>query len=462
MKKGKNKRIDIYHLVRHMDYASWGYPILLGVLKVWAESIGWTVRISVAKEKDIDLDTDADAVAFSVYTQTAPMAYRISRKLRERDKLVVFGGPHFRGPNYTEGMDHCDVMAHTICEEQWLNLLRDIEAGHIQPGGGDGQARLIMDAKHQFRYPDNFHETFKHMKIYHLASVPTAIGCPYDCDFCNPFMKGKYFPRDIDIISNEVAHTPRLRPLFFADASSALNKQHTIKLMKAIAPLKRDILMECTLNRLMDPELLDALALGGVKWLTVGLESFNLKLDKLGGGSARDNIHWLLDEAHERGMMVEGNFIVGLDSDGPEVFDNIYEFATRSSLDITIIDPLTPYPNTRLYDDMLARGRIIDHNWEHYDYHHVVYRPKHMTEVQLIDGFNQLYRALYSAKIVFKNVKNAVSLAGIGNQSFGVLIYNIWSMYESRRKGKALKENKNHVEMLLKNLGQTAAPSMIS
>lgn len=446
-------KLDIYHTYKQFDYANYGYPIMLNVLKMWAESAGWTVRISVCREKDVDLDTDADVVAFSVYTQTAPMAYRLSARLREKGKVVILGGPHFRGkPNFTreEGRLHCDVLAGSICKEQWLGLLREIEDGKIIPNLNH-PALYIEDSEHKFRYPDNFYETFQHYKLYHLATVPTTLGCPFNCSFCNPFMQGKYILRDIQTIYNEFSRTPRFRPLFIADAASGLNKRHTIELMKAVAPLKRDILMESTLDRLQDLEILDALAEGGVKWLTVGLESFNSKLDKLGKGSMKENIHRLIDNAHERGMMVEGNFIIGLDSDGPEVFDNIYDFYVQSELDIVIIDLLTPYPNTMLHYDMQKEGRIIDTNWEHYDYHHVVYRPRLMSENQLIDGFNKLYRSLYSTKMVLKNLKSAVKLGGIGNQSLGVLIYNSWGMYDSRRKEKALNRNKSHVEFLLKN-----------
>jgi radical SAM superfamily enzyme YgiQ (UPF0313 family) len=446
-------KLDIYHTYKQFDYANYGYPIMLNVLKLWAESVGWTVRIAVCKEKDVDLNTDADVVAFSVYTQTAPMAYRLSAKLRERGKIVILGGPHFRGftnDMLEEGRAHCDILARSICEEQWISLLRELEERTLSADPGRS-ARVIDDTEHKFRYPDNFYETFKHYRLHHLATVPTTLGCPFDCSFCNPFMQGKYILRDIQTIYNEIARTPRFRPLFIADAASGLNKRHTIELMKAIAPLKRDILMESTLQRVQDLEILDALAEGGVKWLTVGLESFNSKLDKLGKGSMKDNIKRLLDNAHERGMMVEGNFIIGLDSDGPEVFDNIYDFHSKSSLDIIIIDLLTPYPNTRLHYDMQKEGRIIDTDWEHYDYHHVVYRPKQMTETQLIDGFNRLYRALYSNTMVLKNLKSALKMGGIGNQSLGVLIYNVWAMYDSRRKEKALNRNKRHVEFLLKN-----------
>jgi radical SAM superfamily enzyme YgiQ (UPF0313 family) len=444
-------KIDIYHLYRHLDYAVWGYPLMIDVLKVWAESIGWQVNTKVCQEARVNFDSDADVVAFSVYTQTAPMTYRISRRFRQQGKIVILGGPHFRGPTYVEGMEHCDVMVHSICREQWLDLLREIEQGNIQPGSDTtgNCARVIMDKEHRFRYPDNFYETFKHMRLHHLTSIPTSLGCPYHCSFCNPFMQGKYFVRDIDIIYNEFFRSPKFRPLFLADASTGLNKQHTIELMKTVAPLKRNILMESTVNRLQDPEILDALAEGGVKWITVGLESFNWQLEKLGKGKLEDNINRLLDNAHERGMMVEGNFIIGLDSDGPGVFDEIYEFYVKSSLDIIIIDLLTPYPNTKLFDDMQRQGRIIDTNWEHYDYHHLVYRPKQMSEQQLIDGFVKLYNSLYSTGMVFKNVTGAFSRTGIGSQALGVLIYNTWAWYDARRKKKALNINKSYINKLL-------------
>jgi radical SAM superfamily enzyme YgiQ (UPF0313 family) len=448
--RNNDMKLDIYHMYKQFDYANAGYPVMIDTLKLWAESAGWNVRVFVCKEKNVDLNTDADVIGFSVYTQTAPMTYRLSAKLREKGKIVVLGGPHFRGPNYVEGLQHCEILAGSICKEQWLNLLQEIEDGKIRPDT-NAPARFIADTEHKFRYPENFYETFKHLRLRHLATVPTTLGCPYDCYFCNPFMQGKYILRDINTIYNEFARAPRLKPLFLADAVSGLNKSHIIELMKAVAPLKRDILMESTLKRLQDLDILDALAEGGTKWLTVGLESFNSKLDKLGRGSLKDNIDRLLDNAHERGILVEGNFIVGLDSDGPEVFDNIYEFYTSSSLDIIIIDLLTPYPNTRLFYDMQREGRIIDTNWEHYDYYHLVYRPKQMTEIQLIDGFNKLYRSLYSSKMVFRNVKSAFTMGGIGNQFLGTLIYNIYAMYDSRRKEKALNRNKGYLETLFKN-----------
>ena len=33
-------KIDIYHLYRHFEYSNFVYPIVLDVLKIWAEEIG--------------------------------------------------------------------------------------------------------------------------------------------------------------------------------------------------------------------------------------------------------------------------------------------------------------------------------------------------------------------------------------------------------------------------------------
>jgi radical SAM superfamily enzyme YgiQ (UPF0313 family) len=297
---------------------------------------------------------------------------------------------------------------------------------------------LVSDDESEFRYPESLSSVFDVQRFWQVASVPTSLGCPHDCHFCNPYLKGRYEARPVDEIRSDVASVPRWRPVFFADATFGLRKRHALELLEAIAPLGRKVLLESTLGRLQDLKLLDAMAAAGVKWITVGVESFGSRLAKLGRRSARESLARLLDEAHDRGMMIEANFICGLDEDGPEAFDRIYDFYATSSLDLIIIDLLTPYPNTRLYDEMLAADRIIDHNWESYDYRHVVFRPLKMSPEVLVERFNELYASLYSTRMAGRKIAAAFSLGGIGLQSLGIAAYNIWSRFDARRKQRAL------------------------
>ncbi len=113
---------------------------------------------------------------------------------------------------------------------------------------------------------------------------------------------------------------------------------------------------------------------------------------------------------------------------------------------------LTPYPSTRLYHELYRAGRIIDENWEHYDYRHVVFRPRLMTEEQLADGYAELYRSLYSGGMIARKVAASALRGGLSLQTLGTAVYNGYGLYDSRRKSRALARNKEHVAVLLKNL----------
>ena len=52
---------------------------------------------------------------------------------------------------------------------------------------------------------------------------------------------------------------------------------------------------------------------------------------------------------------------------------------SRSSIETATFHIMTPYPGTALHDRVSAEGRITDHDWDHYDTRHVVYRPLRMT-----------------------------------------------------------------------------------
>ena len=113
-------KIDLYHIFRQFHFSNFAFPIILDVLKVWSGSVGWEPRVTICKEAKVNLSSDAEVIGISVYTQTAPAAYRISDKLRKKGKIVILGGPHFRSPaTYEEASSHCDVVVSSICREQW-------------------------------------------------------------------------------------------------------------------------------------------------------------------------------------------------------------------------------------------------------------------------------------------------------------------------------------------------------
>jgi radical SAM superfamily enzyme YgiQ (UPF0313 family) len=341
-----------------------------------------------------------------------------------------------------EAAPYCDVIVSSLCEEQWAALLDDVAAGRIAPQRP--KPLYVADPGGRFRYPANFYQSLASRRWYQIPTVPTSIGCPYDCNFCSAFLQGKYLLRDVATIYNEVAHAaPPM--VIMCDATFGLNKPFTIELMHALAPLRKKIAVEITIGRLKDRQILDALAHGGVKWLVVGVESLALKLRKHGTVDLDDGFRRVIDGAHERGMLLQGNFICGLDSDGPESFEEIYRYYDRSGLDAIMMGILTPYPDTGLYRQLEGEGRIFDTDWEHYDCHHVVYRPRRMTVDQLIDGYIGLYRMVRGRRSVFREIAEGWRRNGIGLESTVMLANNLYQKFDSVKKERLLRANQRQL-----------------
>jgi radical SAM superfamily enzyme YgiQ (UPF0313 family) len=446
-------RIDIYHLYRHFEYSNFVHPIILDVLKVWAQTAGVDARVRVCREEEVDYATDAEAIGISVYTQTAPASYRVSERMRRLRKVVVLGGPHFRNSTCAEASSHCDVVVDTICEQQWTTLLKAIQAGRIVPG--QSPAKVIRDRENHFKYPHNFYQTFKSQKWFQIPSIPTSIGCPYDCAFCSAYLQGRYKLRDIDTIYNELKACPR-KVVFLCDATFGLNKKFTIQLMDRIAPLNKKILVETTIVRLRDQELVRALAKGGIKWVSIGIESLSMRLGKHGTSSLKGTLYELINDLHSNGILVQGNFICGLDGDGPEQFEAVFNFYRRSQLDLIIVDLLTPYPNTAQFDSLVAEGRILHTNWEEYDYRHVVYRPLKLSPEELIEGFTQLYRSITGASLLLHKAEQIYRRWGLRSESALLMVYNIFSRFDAIRKERLLLNEKKE---FARSPGRSLVPS---
>lgn len=431
-------KLDIYHLYEHFDNVNFVPPLIPNILRLWSLNHGWSVRMKEAREHSVNLETDADVVAMSVYTQAAPMAYRLCKELRKRGKIVILGGPHFRGPYIEEAKNHCDVVVHTISEQQWYNLLDDIEKGNVGPQ--TQSAGIIVDNDHRFILPKNFSDCFAYYKWYQIPSLPATLGCPYDCEYCNPFLKGEYKLRDIDTISKELEKINR-KTILLCDATFGLNKKHTINLMSAISGLKKKLLIETPLATLADKEILKALGNGGVRIVSVGIETLSMKLGKHGGFNVDIDLNRVINECHEYGISVQGNFILGLDYDGPDSFKRVYDFYNHSKLDFVFCDILTPYPNTLLFDRLLKENRIIDENWSHYDYRHVVFQPKNMTVSQLKNGFISLYKDITKPGMVLKKVKSIIGERGLSVEACLALGGNIFNRFDALRKERMFNQS---------------------
>jgi radical SAM superfamily enzyme YgiQ (UPF0313 family) len=355
----------------------------------------------VADLRDLDALPDCDLAALSTFTAQARDAYEISRRYREAGVRTVIGGLHATAvPD--EALQFCDSVVVGEGESSWPRLIADFEAGRPQ--------RLYRSNGLEFNLEDAPMPRFELLDTekYNRITVQTQRGCPWRCEFCasSITLTPRYKVKPVAKVIAEIRAIKSVWPrpfIEFADDNTFVNKRHARELMRAIEREHVRWFTETDISVADDPELLAMMRDAGCAQVLIGLESptaggldglelrNNWKRKRLGSYMSA------IERIQSHGIAVNGCFVLGLDGDGPEIFDSVYDFVEASGLQQVQITVLTAFPGTPLYRRMLDEGRLIDPNaWEKCTVFDVNVRPKKMSVEMLEQGLIDLGMRLYS------------------------------------------------------------------
>jgi radical SAM superfamily enzyme YgiQ (UPF0313 family) len=340
--------------------------------------------------EDIPWDEHFDLVGITVMTATAPRAYELCRQFRQRRIPVVVGGFHPTF-NIEETGLHADAVVAGPAGQAWQDLLKDVEAGTLRPlyrGNPDVDvpATLPRHLLNKSRYVS-------------VNTCYATLGCRNECSFCSitAFYKGKRYQRDVDII---VQHLRSFDERFFVfiDDNLTQDREYAIRLFKAIAPLGKKWGTQASIEIADDPELLEWMRRAGCVGVFVGLESFSQAALCSQNKTIKSPQYYkdAVAAIHRRGMVVEAGLIFGFDTDPREVFESTLAILDDMGIDAMQASILTPLPGTRLFERM--RQRIVDFNWEHYNYKRAVFEPAQMSRQDLEAGLEWINKRFYSPR----------------------------------------------------------------
>jgi radical SAM superfamily enzyme YgiQ (UPF0313 family) len=202
--------------------------------------------------------------------------------------------------------------------------------------------------------------------------------------------------------------TSAARNFMFVDDNIIADREFALALLRRMVPLKKRWVSQCSIAIAEDEELLDAAAAAGCIGLFIGIESVspeNLSMmDKT--FNRPSEYRQKIRRINRAGISVQAGMIVGLDSDDAGVFQRNLEFLQDAGIGALQLAILTPQPGTPLRERFEKEGRIIDNNWEHYDYRHVVIQPRRMSPTDLQDGADWLYVQYYRLdRIVLRTLR---------------------------------------------------------
>ena len=94
--------------------------------------------------------------------------------------------------------------------------------------------------------------------------------------------------------------------------------------------------------------------------------------------------------------------MLGFDHDRRDVFERTAEWIEQNRMECSTFHILTPYPQTPLFRQMDAEGRLLHRDWDLYDTAHAVFRPRHMSPEELERGYAWIYQRLFSHASIWR------------------------------------------------------------
>lgn len=361
------------------------------------------VDLNISPLLDEHLDW-ADYVFVGTMNVQAESAREVISLCNKRNIKVVAGGPLF-----THEFESYEGVDHFVLNEAEITLprfVRDVKNGCPKP--------IYMSAEFA-----NVHETpiplweLVDLEAYGCATVQYSRGCPYQCDFCdvtalfghNPRTKT---PEQIIAELEALGDLDKFDLILFADDNLIGNRPQLKKeLLPALIEWRQEkkpvvgFTTQVTINLADDPELVDLKIRAGFRNLYIGIETpeeeglLGCKKTQNMRRSLVENVHAL----QRAGFMIMGGFIVGFDTDTPEIFQRQVDFIQESGVMIANVSVLKAPPGTELYDRMKREGRLIyDFDFRESQTNII---PK-MAPEDLSKGYEHVLKNLYDPEKLFR------------------------------------------------------------
>jgi radical SAM superfamily enzyme YgiQ (UPF0313 family) len=412
-------------------------PMGLGVLASRTPP-DWEITVADENVDELDLTRSADLVGVTATTVQAPRAYEILDHFRSRGIPTVIGGIH-ASVLPDEAGRHADTVVIGEADEIWAGIVEDFERGEIQPTyRADGFPSME-------RMPQVDRGIYSNK--YMIQSVQTSRGCPCDCSFCSVtrFNGKRYRFRPVSDVLEDVAQIEDNRFFVADDSVVGLGQRgvdHARRLFDGLKGMGKSWGSQVCITIAEHEDLLRAAAAAGANTFYVGFESVEASAlesvdKKINLRPKIKDFKEAIGKMHDHGIGVIGGFILGTDTDTKDIFKRTAEFIHEAGVDGCQFTILTPFPGTRLFDQMHRDGRLLytdfPRDWARYNAYELVIRPRNMTIHELVRGQQYMYDATSTLGHSFKRgLKTLVSTRSLLNAAINFS----WNYYNY----KAIKE----------------------
>lgn len=402
---------DLKEVTAIMGKKTVGHPLALPLLAAMTPA-HYNVRIVDEELEPLPGGPLPDLVGITGLISNIQRAYEIADAYREKGVLVVMGGPQVTFDVDT-ALAHADSVVVGEAEKVWDACLRDFENGAMAPVY---RSSTLCEFEESPIPRWDLLDTSKMLTF----SVQVSRGCPYRCDFClvrKLFGKGQRYRR-IDNVIEEIEALPPDAQIAFADDNLTADKAYTRELMNRLIPLRRSWSCQASLDVTQDEALLGLMSEAGCNSILVGFETLNPSALKEAGKfqNKLSKYETGIENAHRAGIHILGSFVAGFESDTLETFEEIDRFTQQTGLSFVMINALSAYPGTDLYDRMGAAGRITKINPDLCNGIYPTMHYRHISQEEMFFGILSTLDNVYSFETLSDKAPAVLGNGGFQNR----------------------------------------------
>jgi len=368
------------------DYPPLGLGYLGTVLEAHGHEVGiFDFGLSPTRALDLEVDDvcafQPQIVGITAMTVLYHSALDTAALLKARlGRPIVLGGPH--ATLFPERvLDEAPAIDYVIRgegEESLLELVTALESRVTDLGGilglsyrAHGQVvsnadreligeldTLPFPARHLFEI-DRY--GLRTPEGAPMITVLSSRGCPYNCAYCFKGIVGRTYrqrsPENIVRELKQVMSTYGVHDFYFIDDLFTLDVKRLEQITELFVAEGLDIRWQCLarVDRVSEA-LLRKMQAAGCRRVQYGIESGNQEiLKRIGKGftlaQVTDAVRW----TKTAGIHTKGYFMLGLPGDTDRTMRETIDFAVALGLDEAMFSLTTPFPGTRLWDELVRK-----------------------------------------------------------------------------------------------------------
>lgn len=242
------------------------------------------------------------------------------------------------------------------------------------------------------------------------VAIPNlARGCPFTCSFCSQWKFWRDYrvrePKDVVDEIEDLVTNHGVGFFILADEEPTINKKKFVAFCQELIDRGLPDRVKWGINTRVtdiyrDRDLLKFYRKAGLVHVSLGTEAAaQLKLDVFNKETKVDENKTAIRLLREADILVEAQFIVGLDNETPETLEETYRMAWDWQPDLANWSMYTPWPFTPLFQELKDQVEIFD--FSKYNFVTPIMKPAAMERGELLDGVMNNYRRFYMKKALF-------------------------------------------------------------